>query len=54
MEKSAPLIPYVSKALFIGSSGYLDPSKVLLGAKKDVIAVRKFFKNHMNIFDDPT
>ena len=54
MEKSAPIIPFVSKALFIGSSGYLDPKKVLLGAKKDVIAVRKFFKEHLKIFDDPT
>ena len=54
MEKSALIIPFVSKALFIGSSGYLDPKKVLPGAYKDVKAVKKFFEEHLKIFDDPT
>ena len=54
MENAAPICPAVTKALFIGSSGYLDPKKVLPGAYKDVKAVKKFFEEHLKIFDDPT
>ena len=48
MEKAGPIRPVVNKALFICSSQYLDKSKVSLPqAKKDVKAVKKFFKEHI-------
>ena len=51
MEKSAPIIPKISKALFIGSSTYMDDSKALPQAKQDVKEIIKFFKKHMDGFD---
>ena len=54
MDKEAPIFPAVTKALFIGSSKYLDEKKSLPQANQDVRAVKKFFKDHMKGFEDPT
>ena len=54
MEHSAPICPTVAKAMFIGSSKYLDQSKALPQANKDVRAVKKFFEEHIEAFEDPS